>query len=253
MPIHDWTRVSPGTWHDFHHAWTNELRNALNAGLLPPEYYAQSEQVVGSMGPDVLALQEAGPPSNGTPAAYPPAGSAGGVAVATAPPRVRHYEEAEMTDYVLKRRTVVVRHNTGDRVIALLELVSPGNKASQGALDTFVEKARECLYRGYHLLVVDLFPPGPRDPKGLHFAIWRGFSETAIELTADDPLALFAYSAGPSKRAYLEPTQVGRTLADMPLFLTPDTYVDVPLEDTYQAAFRGVARKWKAVLEAPAT
>ena len=251
MPIHDWTRVSAGTWHDFHLTWTAELRNALNDGRLPPDYYAQAEQIAGPMGPDVLTLQETGGSPNGTPAAYPTDGDAGGVAVATAPPRTRHAEEAVMNDYVLKRRTIIVRHNSGDRIVALLEIVSPGNKGGQSAIDTFVEKAQEALFRGYHLMVLDLFPPGPRDPKGIHSLIWRGFSETAVELAADEPLALLAYSAGPSKKAYIEPTAVGHALIEMPLFLTPEMYVNVPLEETYMAAYRGVPRKWKAVLDAP--
>ena len=58
MPIHDWTRVTAGTWHDFHLAWITEIRNALNDGLLPPDYYAQAEQIAGLLGPDVLTLQE---------------------------------------------------------------------------------------------------------------------------------------------------------------------------------------------------
>ncbi len=36
MPFHDWTRVEPGIFHDFHLAWIGELRRALNSGLLPP-------------------------------------------------------------------------------------------------------------------------------------------------------------------------------------------------------------------------
>ena len=58
-------------------------------------------------------------------------------------------------------------------------------------------------------------------------------------------------SAGPRKKAYIEPAAVGRAMIEMPLFLTPERYVNVPLEETYQAAYRGVPRKWKAVLEAP--
>jgi hypothetical protein len=47
---------------------------------------------------------------------------------------------------------------------------------------------------------------------------------------------------------------VGRDLIDMPLFLTPEMYINVPLEATYQAAYRGVPRKWRDVLESrPAT
>ena len=37
--------------------------------------------------------------------------------------------EADMDDYVLKRRTIVVRHASGDRIVALVEIVSPGNNA----------------------------------------------------------------------------------------------------------------------------
>jgi hypothetical protein len=35
----------------------------------------------------------------------------------------------------------------------------------------------------------------------------------------------------------------------MPLFLEEDTYVDVPLEDTYREAYRGIPDRWRAVLE----
>lgn len=252
MPIHDWTRVSDGTWHDFHLAWIAEIRNALNGGLLPPKYYAQAEQIAGPLGPDVLTLQEPDTPlPNGKPLASSDDGDGSGVAIATAPPRMRHTAEAEMNDYILKRRTIVIRHNSGDRIVALLELVSPGNKSAQHAINSFVEKAQEALFRGYHLLVVDLFPPGPRDPNGIHAAIWGGFSDEKFELPPDEPLTLVSYSAGQRKKAYIEPTAVGRAIIDMPLFLTPERYVNVPLEATYQSAYRGVPRKWKAVLETP--
>jgi hypothetical protein len=244
MPIHDWTRVSHGTWHDFHLAWIAEIRNALNDGLLPPDYYAQAEQIAGPLGPDVLTLQEPDSPPNGKADA-----GAGGVAVATARPRARLTAEAEMDDYVLKRRTIVIRHNSGDRIVALVEIVSPGNKSARHALNSFVEKAQEALYRGYHLLIIDLFPPGPRDPNGIHAAIWSGLSDEPFAPLPGEPLTLVAYSAGPRKTAYIEPTAVGRVLIDMPLFLAPEWYVNVPLEATYEAAYRGVPRKWKAALE----
>jgi hypothetical protein len=35
----------------------------------------------------------------------------------------------------------------------------------------------------------------------------------------------------------------------MPLFLRPDRYVNVPLESTYQAAYRGLPAFWQDVLE----
>ena len=64
-------------------------------------------------------------------------------------------------------------------------------------------------------------------------------------------MTLAAYSAGRPKTAYVEPTRVGQALIDMPLFLEPEVYINVPLEATYQAAYRGVPRRWREPLERP--
>lgn len=249
MPIHDWTRVTAGTWHAFHLSWIAEIQLALNGGILPASYYAQAEQIAGPLGPDVLTLQEPETAINGD-SDLPSSSNSGGVAAAVAPPRKRMTDDAEMDDYVLKRRTLVIRHVSGDRIIALLEIVSPGNKSSRHGLRSFVEKAVEARYRGFHLLIIDLFPTGPRDPNGIHGAIWSELCEASFQLPPGEPLTLAAYSAGPRKRYYVEPTAVGRELIDMPLFLKEEIYVNVPLEATYQAAYRGVPRRWQRVLEA---
>jgi hypothetical protein len=39
MPIHDWTRVSTGIFHDFLQDWTIEIRRCLNRGSLAPGWY----------------------------------------------------------------------------------------------------------------------------------------------------------------------------------------------------------------------
>src|SRR5260221_14336308 len=44
MPIHDWTQVNGGIFHDFHSGWIIELRTTLNSELLPSGSYALSEQ-----------------------------------------------------------------------------------------------------------------------------------------------------------------------------------------------------------------
>ncbi len=49
--------------------------------------------------------------------------------------------------------------------------------------------------------------------------------------------------------AYVEPTAVGQALIDMPLFLTAERYVYVPLEQTYSAAYRGMPEFWRNVVE----
>jgi hypothetical protein len=54
-------------------------------------------------------------------------------------------------------------------------------------------------------------------------------------------------------RAFVAPTAMGTLLADMPLFLERGGHVDVPLEATYQAAWGAFPRRWRAVLERPAS
>jgi hypothetical protein len=150
MPVHDWTRVDHGTFHDFHTRWIAHLTEALNGGLLPAGYYAMAETA---------------------------------------------------------------------------------------------------LWHGIHLVLVDLIPPGPYDPQGMHAALWERFDDEPYLLPANEPLTLASYVAGPRPEAYLEHLAIGLPLAEMPLFLNPDRYVNLPLETTYLAAYRGTSAFWRDVLE----
>lgn len=246
MPVHDWTRVEAGIFHDFHVAWIPELRKALNSGLLPQGYYALTEQHAGRSIADVLTLHVS--PTSQEPQPWPPA--TGGLAVAEAPPRVRRkktFEQAGLT----RPRTLAIRHVSGHRLIALLEIVSPANKDRSRSVEEFVTKAVSALDAGVHLLVVDLFPPGPHDPSGMPGAIDQRLeqSNNPYDLPSEEPLTLAAYDAGPPVDAYLEHVAVGARLPEMPLFLRPEHYVYVPLEQTYEAAYSGMPAFWRAVLE----
>jgi hypothetical protein len=246
MPVNDWTRVEAGIFHNFHLLWIGELTKALNSGLLPPEYYALGEQIAGGLGPDVLTLQAPRTGANGL-----PSDTQGTVAVAEAPPKVRLTVRTEIDAYTLKQRTLVIRHVSNHRIVALIEILSPGNKASRHVLRSFLDKATSALAHGIHLLLIDLHPPGPRDPQGIHGALWQQVADDAHEQPADKPLTLAAYSAGPVKTAYVELISTGDVLPDMPLFLDPEQYINVPLEATYQAAYQGVPRFYRAILEGP--
>jgi len=233
MPIHDWSRVSAGTFHDFHSAWIIELRNSLNGGVLPSDYYAMAEQFAGDVGPDVIALHA----GNGL-------GSASSTTVSDVAPRVRHTAEAEIDFYVKKQSSLVIRHSSEDEVVACIEIVSPGNKSSQRHFRSFLDKVFNALAQGLHLLLIDLQPP-----RGIHDAIWSELCDQEYQPPADKPLTLAAYAAGTTTRAFVEPIAVGDPLIDMPLFLGPRAHVPVPLEATYQAAYRGVPARWRKVLE----
>jgi hypothetical protein len=246
MPIHDWTRVDAGTFHHFHHSWIEEIARILNRGLLPRGYYAMSEQITGNMGPDVLTLNL---PAHGT---LSTKGSSGGVALADAPPKVRFRARPEANLYARKAKAVVIRHRSGHKIIAMVEIVSPGNKSSQTELRAFVQKADQALLAGIHLLIVDLFPPTTRDPHGIHRAIWGEGREGDFALPADKPLTCVSYIGFPCTEVFLEPVAVGDTLPDMPVFLSPEVYVPLPLEATYQSAWEAVPAVWQEVLAASA-
>jgi len=249
MPMHDWTRVIAGTYHAFHNAWITHLQESLNEGLLPMPYYALGEQRAGNTGPDLLALREA----NGDDSLSDAGGNgAGMVALADAPPRVRLAQEASLDAafYLAKRRTLVIRHASGDRVVALVEIVSPANRHNRTAVDDFVGKVLAALKDGIHVMVVDPFPAGKHDPLGLHARIWEELGESAVELPADLPLTLVSYCAKSPITAYIEPTRVGLQLTEMPLFLTRTHYIRTPLEVTYMQAWAGVPKRWQRVIEA---
>jgi Protein of unknown function (DUF4058) len=246
MPIHDWTRVKAGVFHAFHVAWIAELQRALNNGVLPEGYYAQAEQVAGQVIADVLTLEEFGVVESDPTANRNPAGSlyekSGGVSVVEAPPRVALSDTiSEAMLLASRRRQLVIRHTTGDRIVALLEIVSPGNKEKRSALEAFVDKAIGALDLGYHLLVIDLFPPGPFDPQGIHGAIWKQLNGT-YQPPEGKPLTLAAYVSAGVITCYVEPTRVGAELIPMPLFLDPGHYVNVPLNPTYLASVYEIIR-----------
>jgi hypothetical protein len=146
---------------------------------------------------------------------------------------------------------VAVRHSPREELVAVVEIVSPAHKANRSALWSFSGAAVSLLKSGTHLLVADLVLPGPYDPQGTHAVIWSEFDANEYQPAHGKPLTLASYAAGNELTADIEPVAVGDVLPDMPLFLTPQTYVRVPLESAYLAAFDAVPRYWQGVLASP--
>ena len=266
MPIHDWTRVTPGTYHQFHHHWLSQVELFLNGGNLPDDLYAMVEQVVGEKNrhaePDVLALRDLSidDDEDYDGAGGDPAGRAddGGLLVAHAPPKVSVMTRfAEARVLLHREKQIVIRAVSGDRPVALVEIVSPGNKSSRRKLRQFLDKTTAALAQGVHVLLIDPFPPNRLHPQGMHGLI---ADEIGIEgggtyePPPDRPLTLVAYEADgrgeASVTAYVEPTAVGVEAAEMPLFIAPGRYVNVPLARTYADAFAAVPARWRRVIEA---
>jgi hypothetical protein len=237
MPMHDWTRVGAWLYHDFHTLWIAAIRRVLNDGRMPPGFYALAEQTTRSMGPDVIALQNRPRTTPQTPR------TSGGAAVA-----VR--ASAKLQSPAFRPKHVTIRHTTGDRVVAIIELVSPGNKDSRHAARQFARKVVRAVHAGVHVLFVDPFPPRPVAPDGLHNLLWPMLNGDPHHFPPETPLLAASYEAVAPPNCYLTPFAVGQLLPEMPVFLEPDEFVNLPLEEAYSVAFADVLPMHREMLGA---
>src|SRR5262245_14708536 len=243
MPVHDWTRVSDGTFHDFHYSWVLEIKRALKRLPLPKGYYVMAEQLGGDLGaPDVITLQATGtePESEG-----PLPGTA---TLTEAPPTVHARTRITRDSYARLQRTLVIRHTSNDRIVAMIEVLSRGNKSNRHAIRSFLDKAVAALDGGIHLLLVDVHPPGPRDPQGIHGIMLGEIGTEEYELGSKRPLTAVAYTGGAIVDAFVAHFAFGEHIPQMPLFLTRENYIPVPLEDSYMAAWGDVPPQYRQVL-----
>jgi hypothetical protein len=209
MPIHDWTRAAELYLH-FRHMWMGGMCDALNAGGLPPGHMALIEQ---------------------RPNARPVAGRL-----------------AEGDVYAGRPNRVAIHAGYG-RAVAVVEIVTAGNKFDGRTLQAICDQLTATVRSGVHVLVIDLFPPAPSNPCGIHPILWEAFGiEDSFELPPEKPLTLAAYNAGSSVAAYIDPVAVGDSLPGMPIFLRPDVYVPAPLAESYERTWAGCPEAMKAIV-----
>lgn len=251
MPVHDWTRVVAGNFHDFHQTWAIAIKRRLNAGWLPPDYYALAELVAEGPIPDVLTLNRT-PQDDAATGISAHRGGGADVALAEAPPKVRFVDEsADEGRYARRADRVAVRHANGHEVVAFIEIISPGNKHTVAAVERFVEKVAEAVSQGIHVLVIDILYPGRHDPRGMHAAYWEWRQGSSHGVTDEEPFGFASYRADVPPQAFFERVALRSVLPEMPLFLTSRRYVNLSLEATYQDAWADVPEYWRSVLEAP--
>ena len=241
MPLHDWTRVNAGLFHHFHQGWCWEISSALNRGKLPDGYTALVEQRSGTREADVLAIEE-------RPLEVDSVGN-GGAVVVRERPQTTYVKRSERQYYADKASRVVIRHQLG-RVVAFIEIVSPGNKHDDLSMENFCDKIVEAIRGRVHVLVVDLFPPTRRDPFGIHKAIWDRFEDDdPLEVAAPHNRFFASYEADGVNTAFIESLAVGDPLPSMPLFIAPAAHILVPLEDTYNQAWTDTPRSVRQFVE----
>ena len=252
MAAHEWSRVSAGDFHDFHQSWAVEIRRALNMGVLPDGYSAQVERYAGRREADVLTLRGDDAPGLD--------GADGVMTLADALPKVHAVDRAAKSEtdrYAALASRVRIDRIRKKTPVAFIEIVSPGNKDRDRSVASFLDRMDEILDAGCHLLLIDVLRPTPSAADGMHAAFWRRrFDDLPTETDIETPLCFASYRSmlaedGDLQEAFVTPLSVGAELPSMPVFLSPEKYVTVPLGETYDRAWEATPADIRAALQGP--
>jgi hypothetical protein len=230
MPLHDWTdRLS---WDGVHQSWNVELLRWIKPRL-PHGYRAflgtVPALVVGAPAqhPDVHVRSwlPTGPettPIQAVPAAAEPASD----------------EPDEQVAVITLDPQLAVQVTQDERLVAVVELISPRNKDRPDARDAYRNRYLGYLYYGVHLLLVDVH----RRPQSWSFADSLAAALAINQPACPAPLAISyrvgdaAATGGRLLAIWRRPLAVDAPLPTVPLALTPDLAIQVSLEPTYMAA-----------------
>src|SRR5262245_53974864 len=224
-------------WESFHGRWAAALADALNAGLLPPGYFAEMQVTLGGgrIEVDVPTLDESG---NGAASGTP--SQQGGVATLAAPvwapPAPALELPASFPDEV---EVLVFSSEEGPTLVGAIELVSPRNKDRREARRAFAVKCLAYLQQGIGLVMVDVITSREAN---LHDEMVQLMPADAASFPGGDSLYAGAYRPfrrQDAERIAVWPASlvVGRELPAMPLWVRGlPAPVRVDLEATYTEA-----------------
>ena len=208
MPIHDWTRVDAGIFHNFHQDWTIEICRTLNRGLLPADYVAMTDQRVDGPEPDVVTVRAG---ARWTPADLP----------WPTPPLVPDRSREVESDVAITPKGQPDHRSPSTRSCRRGHRGRIAGEQGQPPRDQGVHgEARRFPPEWYQSRGHRPVSPTPRDPAGIHQVIWDELSGVPFaERPADKPLTVASYDPGVGLTAYVDPLCVGDHLPDAALFL----------------------------------
>jgi hypothetical protein len=222
-------------WESFHSNWATRIADGI-APLLPPEFQVEEHTHAGPGFEIDVATYEAEAPA-GEKAATGPA-----LATRAAPTYAPPAPDGTMPAVFLGTFEVrVFSTAAGLTLVAVIELVSPGNKDRPAERRAFAAKCASYLTQGVSLIVVDIVT---NRRANLHNDLMR-LMEADAERDLPDEVSLYAAAYRPVRREdsaaidiWLRPLAVGAPLPTLPLRLTGDFFVPVDFEAAYQEACR---------------
>ena len=201
-------------WESFHSNWATRIADGI-AAVLPPEFQVEENTYAGP-GFEINIITQARrtfpSPDAIMPAVFPDTFE------------VRVFNTA-----------------AGLTLVAVIELVSPGNKDRPAERRAFAAKCASYLAQGVSLIVVDIVT---NRHANLHNELMR-LMEASPDLHLPDEVSLYAVAYRPVRRGeqdeidlWWRPLAVGQPLPTLPLRLTGDLCIAVDFEAAYQEACR---------------
>jgi hypothetical protein len=221
------------SWEELHGAWPSTIAFRLNA-LLPPRYRSGVRVRLGTaVEIDIAAFEHEHPVG--------PAGDGGGgTAVAWAPARPSLLLEAD-TPTPPEYEVRVYDERDGRRLVAAVEIVSPGNKDRPDSRAAFVSKCHALLQQEVCVAVVD---PVTERSANLYADLAERLG-AAPPAGATGPIYAVTCRAVTARGRWRVETwehdlKVGAPLPTLPLWLTDRVWVPLELEATYEDTCRGL-------------
>jgi hypothetical protein len=223
-------------WESFHSNWATRIADSLSA-VLPPEFQVEEQTHVGPMFEiDVATFEEEQDIS-------PPAAESGTILTARsapvyAPPAPHRTIRAAIPDTFEVR---VFNTMAGLTLVAVVELVSPGNKDRAHQQRAFATKCASYLAQGVSVVLVDVVTNRRANLHNETMRLW----EATARVHFRPAVRLYAVAYRPVRRKkqdkidlWMHRLALGSPLPTLPLRLTGDLFVPVDLEATYTEACR---------------
>ncbi len=232
MPLRDHFR-SPlndtHSWDEVHGQWPGEIVRDLTA-ILPKGFRAAPRVHLGSpFEVDVLTYDLEGR----SPAAPTDADNGSPRQPALLPTLTVEADLSEQDEYEVRIYDV----ERGRRLVAVLEIVSPSNKDGPRSREVFVSKVEALLQQDVCVSLIDVVSIRHAN---LYADLLDHLGRTDPALTPNPPplYAVTLRRRRPLLDAWFYPMAVGQPLPTLPLWLSPDQRVMLPLETSYEETCR---------------
>jgi hypothetical protein len=220
-------------WESFHSSWATRIADALTERWLPPNYIAEEHAHLGpSVEIDVATFSREASAT----------GEEQGGVVATVGSKVWSPPAADAVLPAVFPDTFEVRilsTDTGPKLVAAIELISPSNKDRASERRAFATKVASYLYQGISVSIVDIVT---NRRANLHNEVLQ-VMEAGDNLRLAPETSLYAVAYRPLRRSQGDGIDVWRSalalgapLPILPLGLRADLVIPVDFEATYAEA-----------------